>query len=147
MSFKFLTMISVVLSLAACSQEVPQVQRAPAQANQQPEEAAQKPQAQERQAVEHLQITPRSFRTCDTQGGVIAVKASWDVGSINVRNVSIYVESPGNARKLWLEGGASGAEATGVWVFDKTKFTLLDRDSGTVLDEVLVNAEACNGST
>ncbi len=62
-----------------------------------------------------------------------AATLGWDAGALAAGGVSIFVESPGNARKLWVEAGQKDQATTGKWVFEGTKFTLQDRVSGAVL--------------
>lgn len=69
--------------------------------------------------------------------------AKWDVGPLKATAITIHVESPGNEKKLWLEGGATGEEKTGAWVFEKSRFHLQDKDSGKVLAMRLVDAIPC----
>jgi hypothetical protein len=91
----------------------------------------------------YLSLAPDSFRDCDAKGGAIIVTAKWDVTDSGSTGVAIYVESPGNDRKLWLVGGASGESQTGKWVFDKSKFTMLDKESGKLLAQRAVVAVPC----
>ena len=64
-------------------------------------------------------------------------------GALAADGVSIYVESPGNARKLWLEGAANGKADSGKWVFPDSRFTLQNRTSGEVLAQHDVGKLAC----
>jgi hypothetical protein len=57
----------------------------------------------------------------------------WDAGALAAGGVSVFVESPGNPRKLWVEAGQKDTATTGKWVFEGTQFTLQDRVSGAVL--------------
>lgn len=90
-----------------------------------------------------LSVTPGSFRACDASNGAITATAKWDASSMGVAEVAIYVESPGNARKLWLNGGASGESTTGNWVFDQTIFTMVERGSEKPISQVTVKAVPC----
>ncbi len=88
-------------------------------------------------------ISPGSFLLCKAKDGAVIATAKWDVSSLGVKEVAIYVESPGNPRKLWLIGSHSGAESTGNWVFDQSRFTLIDRLSKKQLAQLAINAIPC----
>ena len=69
---------------------------------------------------------------------------SWDSGELAAGGVSVFVESPGNPRKLWVEAGQKDKATTGKWVFEGTQFTLQDRTSGAVLARRAIANIPCN---
>lgn len=77
------------------------------------------------------------------QGMAATATAKWDVSSLNVSAVSIYVSSPGNDQKLWVDGHATGQETTGKWVFENTCFVLQNKDTGSVLAARLISTIPC----
>ena len=123
---KSMLTLAAVLALTGCSQEVPNL---PAPA---PVPAASAPAA----AAPALPADKVTLELSDIGCGdtPIAIAAlGWDAGALATGGVSIFVESPGNARKLWVEAGQKDQATTGKWVFEGTKFTLQDRVSGAVL--------------
>jgi hypothetical protein len=90
-----------------------------------------------------LSVKPGSFRGCEAEDGAIEATATWDVSGKGITDISIYVSSPGNPPKLWLEGGPSGQSTTGDWVFDQTKFSLVARKSKKTIAELIVKAVPC----
>lgn len=142
--------LALALAATACSQEVPSLPTpaaaAPvAQANLiDPTSCA--ASARESQAVDArvFSITLVGEPKCSGTDPVAATaQAKWDVTSLQATDVSIYVSSPGNERKLWLDGKASGDATTGPWVFENSCFALQDKASGRLLAARLVGAIAC----
>lgn len=88
-------------------------------------------------------ISPGTFAVCKAVDGAVVGTAKWDVTSQGVKEVAVYVESPDNPRKLWLNGGATGEEKTGNWVFDQTKFILKDRLSDREIAQLTIVATPC----
>ena len=125
---KRVLMLAAVLGLAGCSQEVPNVP-APAPA----------PAASTAAAAPVADALPAdkvsvALSDVDCSGTPVAVATmGWDAGALAAGGVSVFVESPGNPRKLWVEAGQKDTATTGKWVFEGTQFTLQDRVSGAVL--------------
>lgn len=90
-----------------------------------------------------LSVTPGSFRACEAKDGAITATARWDVTDKGVKEVAIYVESPNNERKLWLNGGATGESTTGNWVFDQSHFEMVERGTEKPIAELTVKATPC----
>lgn len=74
---------------------------------------------------------------------VAIATVGWDAGALAVGGVSVFVESPGNARKLWVEAGQKDRATTGKWVFEGTRFTLQDRVSGELLAQRSIDKISC----
>ena len=90
-----------------------------------------------------LSISSRQFAACAPPYGSVVATARWDATPMAAERVEIYVESPGNEKKLWTNGGVSGQAETGPWVYDQTRFTLTDAKSGKVLAERTLQALPC----
>ncbi len=153
----FTTSFLMLIALAGCSKEAPV---APAETPTKTEvpvvaDAPQAPAAPTAPATsgapatldsvgdEVFSVSPGSFAACNAQNGAVIGTAKWDVIAKGVSEVALYVESPGNAQKLWLNGGSKGEEKTGNWVFDKTRFILKDRLSDKEIAQVTVVAVPC----
>ena len=146
---KCLLLPMLSLLLAACSQEVPTEAAAPAPvASASPAAVAPALAATPVAAPATAKLDSKGFSITvvepDCSNGPVATAiANWDASSLKVAGVAIYVESPGNERKLWMEGGATGQASTGKWVFEKSRFTLQDKASGEVLATHVVDAITC----
>jgi hypothetical protein len=126
---KRVLMLAALLGLAGCSQEVPNVP-APAPAPAASTAAAAAPVAD---ALPADKVSV-ALSDVDCSGTPVAVATmGWDAGALAAGGVSVFVESPGNPRKLWVEAGQKDQATTGKWVFEGTQFTLQDRVSGAVL--------------
>ena len=89
-------------------------------------------------------VTAPQFPGCQPLYGTVVVTARWDVSSLKVERVAIFVESPGNAKTLWAEEDPRGKSDTGPWVIDKTQFILTDKKSGRELARRMLEATPCN---
>ena len=138
---KRVLMLAAVLGLAGCSQEVPNVP-APAPAPAASTAAAAAAPVTDALPADKVSV---ALSDVDCSGTPVAVATmGWDAGALAAGGVSVFVESPGNPRKLWVEAGQKDTATTGKWVyaaraeleplvFEGTQFTLQDRVSGAVL--------------
>ena len=118
---------SAIFMLAACSQEVPNVSK-PVTSPAPPAAATPGGERVER-GLYRVEIQSVSC----SDAPVAIAKVEWDASAAAASSVAVYVESPNNPRKLWLEGGAKGSEVTGNWVFAGSRFTFVDKSAGTEL--------------
>lgn len=129
---KSMLMLAALLGLLGCSQEVPNVPTpAPVPAANAPAGSAPAAAAAPALAADKVTLELGDVGCGDTP--IATATLTWDAGALAAGGVSIFVESPGNARKLWVEAGQKDQATTGKWVFEGTKFSLLDRVSGAVL--------------
>ncbi|MBK6415896.1 hypothetical protein [Thermomonas sp.] len=127
---KRVLMLAALLGLAGCSQEVPNVP-APAPAPAASTAAAAAAPVTDALPADKVSV---ALSDVDCSGTPVAVATmGWDAGALAAGGVSVFVESPGNPRKLWVEAGQKDTATTGKWVFEGTQFTLQDRVSGAVL--------------
>lgn len=134
---KAMLMLATVLGLVACSQEVPNV---PVPT---PMPAASSPPVPNADALPADKATVALGDADCSETPVAVAMLRWDAGALAAGGVSVFVESPGNARKLWLEAGQKDEATTGKWVFEGTRFTLQDRVSGAVLAQRYVDKIPC----
>ena len=127
---KRVLMLAALLGLAGCSQEVPNVP-APAPAPAASTAAAAAAPVTDALPADKVSV---ALSDVDCSGTPVAVATmGWDAGALAAGGVSVFVESPGNPRKLWVEARQKDTATTGKWVFEGTQFTLQDRVSGAVL--------------
>jgi|JI8StandDraft_1071087.scaffolds.fasta_scaffold62262_2 hypothetical protein len=136
---KWTLMLAGVLGVAGCSQEVPDVP-APVAA---PVPAASAPAEAVAPALPSENVTVELSGVECGETPVAIATVAWDAGALAAGGVSIFVESPGNARKLWAEAGQKDRATTGKWVFQGTRFTLQDRVSGALLAQRSVDTIPC----
>ena len=136
---KRVLMLAALIGLAGCSQEVPNVPAptpAPAAST-----AAAAATVEDALPADKVSV---ALSEVDCTGTPVAVATmGWDAGALASGGVSVFVESPGNPRKLWVEAGQKDTAATGKWVFEGTQFTLQDRVSGAVLARRAVSKIPC----
>lgn len=121
--------------LVACSQEVPHVVAAaplPAPAAQAGTATATLAAAADTADSPQLSVVFVEKPAC-ASGEAATVTLKWDVAALGAKTVSVFVESPANPKKLWVDAGANDEGTTGKWAYDQTRFTVQDRDSGKVL--------------
>ena len=131
-----LTLVAV-LAMVGCSQEVPNVPAPAAVA------AASAPASTAAPALPADKVTLALSDVGCGDTPIAIATLGWDAGTLAGGGVSIFVESPGNARKLWVEAGQKDQATTGKWVFEGTKFTLQDRVSGALLAQRSVDKIPC----
>lgn len=137
---KTMSFALAMVMLAGCSQEVPHVaepQAAPAAAAT-PSAPAPEPN---RLDDAHFSVALGQVECAGVPVATATVK--WDASGEGIDGVLIKVESPGNERKLWTEGGAIGEATTGPWVFGRTLFVVEAKGTGTVLAQHLVETIPC----
>jgi hypothetical protein len=133
----------LVLSACSCSQEVPSKPvAAPTAAAAQAADASTPVQrAPDKLDAQHLSV---GLGEVDCSSAPVAVATlKWDAAALKVSGVSIFVESPGNEQKLWIDGGASGEATTGKWVFEHSRFIVQDKSSGEVLGTRVLDSIPC----
>ena len=143
---KRVVMLLFVTCVVACSQEVPSLPPSPAPARASDTAALASPMSPASVAAEKLDEKGFSITPVEpdcSHGRVATAIARWDARPVNSTGVAIYVESPGNVQKLWMEGAATGQARTGKWVFEKSRFTLRDKASGEVLATRAIDTISC----
>jgi len=139
---KSMLTLAAMIALAGCSQEVPNVPTpAPVPAASAPAGSA--PAAAEAPALTADKVTVELSDIGCGDTPVAIATLGWDAGALAAGGVSVFVESPGNARKLWVEAGQKDQATTGKWVFEGTRFTLQDRVSGALLAQRSVDKIPC----
>ena len=111
MKTKILLVAMAIAVIAGCSQEAPPAPSgdAPAAAAATTATTAPTKQVQPPIGDATFSINPGSFRLCDAENGAITATAKWDVSAKNIAEVAVYVTDAKGERKLWLNGGATGA--------------------------------------
>ena len=139
-------MLVFIMCAAACSQEVPSMPPSRSPVRTPADSAPTSPMSPATAAAEKLDQKGFSMTPVEpdcSQGRVATAIARWDARALKSTGVAIYVESPGNVQKLWMEGAATGQARTGKWVFEKSRFTLRDKASGEVLATRAIDTISC----
>lgn len=138
---KRVLMLAALIGLAGCSQEVPNVPAPAPTPTPAASTAAGAAAVADALPADKVSV---ALSDVDCTGTPVAVATmGWDAGALAAGGVSVFVESPGNPRKLWVEAGQKDQATTGKWVFEGTQFTLQDRVSGAVLARRVVTKIPC----
>ena len=138
---KRVLMLAALIGLAGCSQEVPNVPAPAPTPTPAASTAAGAAAVADALPADKVSV---ALSDVDCTGTPVAVATmGWDAGALAAGGVSVFVESPGNPRKLWVEAGQKDQATTGKWVFEGTQFTLQDRVSGAVLARRAVTKIPC----
>lgn len=140
------------LALAACSQEVPNLPATPAATTattaNTPAAGAPgidsprlDPPSPDRIPADAFTVTLSDVDCSEAAVAVATVR--WDAGTLAAGGVSVFIESPQNPRKLWADAAKKDEATTGKWVFEGSRFTLQDRESGAVLAQRTVDKIPC----
>lgn len=91
-----------------------------------------------------LTVSPAIIDLCTVPEGIIAVDVSWDATSTGTDGTQVWLESPGEGRKLWSAAGAKLQARTGVWMRDGSKVILVG-NAGAELAQIQISARTCSG--
>jgi hypothetical protein len=141
---KVVSILLTALSLAACSQEVPNIPSATPVPT--PGTTQADPSTKAAPSAERIPANAFTFVLSDvdcSQTPVAVATVKWDAGVMAAGGVSIFVESPDNPRKLWAEAAQKDQATTGKWVFAGSRFTLQERATGVVLAQRTVDRIPC----
>lgn len=148
---KFKIAYSAVLTcvvLAACSQRPAEdagAGKGPQGGTVQPAVAAVAKEGVTQNGPYALKVNPGQLFRCAGHDRMVA-KVSWAVTDPEVKDwVEVYVTAPGEGqtKTLFTRGGLEGTADTGNWVFEGTRFDLVNPADGKELASYVVTALPC----
>lgn len=96
--------------------------------------------------LKYLKLESSTVDLCKHPSGLMSTLVSWDASALPADGVQIWLQSPGEARKLWTAAPAKGSERTGEWLQNGTKVILVAGHGNSSFEEVVsVNQTACAG--
>jgi hypothetical protein len=90
-----------------------------------------------------LTITPGVIDLCTATDGLVASKVEWDAASTGTNGIQVWLESPGEGKKLWSEAGAVGHSVTGKWLRDGSTVSLVNGETKAELAALRLTAVPC----
>jgi len=137
---RFLAAATLCVALAACNNPS---QPTATDAATEPAPAATAPAPPAGDPLASISAFPNPVDLCALEKKITRVDVSWDLSQTKVRNFSVWVEAPTQARKLWFSSFTpTGTKKTGNWVRNNTKFTITSSD-GRELTSTVVAAAPC----
>lgn len=91
-----------------------------------------------------LTVDPAVVDTCSRPDNVVAARVSWNASAAGTEGIEIWLQSPGEERKLWLASGAVASEQTGPWLKDGSTVTLVNGEDKRELATVLIEGRGCS---
>lgn len=96
--------------------------------------------------LRYLKLESSSIDLCKHPSGLMSAQVSWDASALPADGVQIWLQSPGEARKLWTAAAAKGSERTGEWLQNGTKVILVAGHGDSTFEEAaVVSQTACAG--
>ena len=90
-----------------------------------------------------LTIDPAVVRACPGAPESVAAKVKWDASSMGVQGAQVWMQAPGEEKKLWLSGLPVGEDVTGPWLRAGSTVTLTIGEEQKELARVVVSADDC----
>lgn len=139
-------LLTLCIALTACSPETaPQAEPTADATTPPPADAPPAPQSARAEPAKSkfLTLADGAVDLCKHPNGLMATDVSWDATSAGVKEIELYLQNPGEERKLWAATIANGTERTGEWLRNGTQVFLIDRSNGAALDSLTVSERPC----
>lgn len=91
-----------------------------------------------------LTVDPAVVDACREPEGIVASKVSWNASSAGTEGAEVWLQNPGEEKKLWSAGGAIGASTTGRWMRNDTTVILVNGEDKRELARITIKFKPCN---
>ena len=145
MSSRPLLITSLALLMTACNQTSDP-------ASPSPSPATPSPQIADAPATEipvvakeskYLSLEDTAVDLCKHADGLMATQISWDASQLPTEGVEIWLQSPGEEKKLWAATTPKGTERTGEWLRKGSKVILINGSDKAILQEIVIAEKPC----
>lgn len=96
-----------------------------------------------KQQPTYLKLDQSVVDLCAHPDGLMATQVSWDASSLPTEGVEVWLQSPGEERKLWAATTPKSTDKTGEWLRNGSKVILINGADKAVLQEIVVTEKAC----
>lgn len=90
-----------------------------------------------------LTVDPATVDLCSQAEGVVAADVSWNASGKARSGVEVWLQGPGEQKKLWSADGAVHAARTGRWLRAGSLVMLVDGETRQELARIQVDARPC----
>ena len=90
-----------------------------------------------------LIVDPATVDLCKEPDGAMAAKVSWNASPAGTEGVEVWLQGPGEEKKLWSAGGAVSSAQTGRWLRDGSSVTLVNAENKQELARIQINSRPC----
>lgn len=144
-TFRAACLVVIVFLVTSCAPDAP-VKLEPVDSRQPDGQAGREIHEAETESITStngmLTVSPAIIDLCRAPEGVVSVDVSWDASSTGTEGTQVWLESPGEGKKLWSQEGAKGEARTGEWMRDGSKVILVG-NAGVELAQIEISARTC----
>ena len=90
-----------------------------------------------------LTVDPATVDLCKETDGFMASKVSWNASAAGTEGVEVWLQSPGEEKKLWSASGAISSAETGRWLRDGSVVTLVNGEGAKELAKIQITSKPC----
>ena len=90
-----------------------------------------------------LVLRPGAIDRCLKPEGPSAIEISWDATAFGTEGVHVFLQNPGEEKKLWSTSGAIGSDKTGEWMNDGAKVILVNGVNDEVISSLELRGAPC----
>lgn len=141
MRFFILFTLCVAVMMSGCQQQEDRHQPQSALSEKVP---AKSQSVSEKSDNNMLALDPAFLSLCPGTPELIAAQVTWDASATGTTGVEIWLQSPGEEKKLWAASGATGSGQTGPWMRAGSTVILLDGRDNTELARIAVGTRSCD---
>ena len=92
-----------------------------------------------------LTVDPATVDLCKETDGVMAANVSWNASAAGTEGVEVWMQAPGEEKKLWSATGAISSAETGRWLRDGSLVTLVNGEGDKQeLAKIQIASRPCN---
>ncbi len=90
-----------------------------------------------------LSVDPAMVSACAGSPEAVAAKVKWDASPLGTQGVQIWMQTPGEEKKLWLAGLPVGEDVTGPWLRVGSSITLTNGEDQKELARIVISSNSC----
>lgn len=90
-----------------------------------------------------LTVSPGVANVCGGQTEGMTAKVKWDASSVQTQGVEVWLQAPGEDKKLWSAAGVVGESKTGPWLRPGSAIFLINGENDQELAKVEITATPC----
>jgi len=90
-----------------------------------------------------LTVDPATVDLCKETDGFMAAKVSWNASAAGTEGVEVWLQSPGEEKKLWSASGAISSAETGRWLREGSVVTLVNGEGAQELAKIQIASKPC----
>lgn len=90
-----------------------------------------------------LSVSPGVANECGGPSEGMSAQVKWDASSVQTQGVEVWLQAPGEDKKLWSAGGVVGESKTGPWLRPGSMIFLINGENDQELAKIEITAAEC----